>query len=326
MPSEKALLTVLPQADLLAAVTKLKVAVQDRRRKDSLVAGLLADKARPFAATLQTVSVAGLKLVVETFALDAERGKAGLVAAITDAAPARRVKAAPQTPKASAKKPAAPKASASKGAAKSKPTAEGREPTAFQEAPQEVKPVGARSPKVVAKAKTKAKKPVLTPVVDEATAQAMPAPKPAQEPPSVAPVEATKPAAPTADAAPPTDVAAAPVKKAIRKGPLSWSEAAEMAAHRGQSAASMLQAPMPQTTGTHEHKCTKCKKAVVLQACQVQACNNYYVAAPGRKICSECLFERNTISMDDFNDRLHEERQCTHCGVPMTHLASPGNA
>jgi hypothetical protein len=37
------------------------------------------------------------------------------------------------------------------------------------------------------------------------------------------------------------------------------------------------------------------------------------------------LFERNTISMDDFNDRLQEERQCTHCGVPMTHL-SGGNA
>ena len=360
MPSEKTILLSFARGDLQAAVARLQVTVTDRRRIDALVAGLLKDRATPFATLLNSFAAPALKLACEALEITPEgRGKAAYVTALAASVPQKKSKAQPAAKEAPAKakrasaptqaaKPraaakAAPTAKAgpkagSKAALKAGPTKSAVVPPANQKAHQ----VAQQMPTVAAKARVQvAKAAKAVQAVEEAKAAKAPAPKLKDQSAKPAPKAKAPKAAPALvaevlkqDGAPVSQaaatepaVAAEPAKKAAtpRRGPLSWSEAAQMAAHRGQSAASMLRAPAPQSTGTVEHICTKCHKSVTLQACQVQACNNYYVAAPGRKICSECLFERNTISMDDFNDRLHEERQCTHCGVPMTHL-SGGNA
>ena len=341
MPSEKTILTSFAHGDLQAAVSRLQVTVTDRRRKDALVAGLLKDRATPFATLLNGFAAPALKLACEALDITPEgRGKAAYVAALAAAVPDKKSKAKPAAkaaakPKAKAKEAPAPSQAAKPKAGKAAPAAKaGPKKTAVVPAAnkkahriaQELPTPAAKARAQVAKA-AKAVKAVKEAKATGSKSAAPAAPaakgKAAQAAPElVAEVLKQDGAAPAAAQPAP---AAEPAKKAVRRGPLSWSEAAQMAAHRGQSAATMLRAPVPQSTGTVEHTCAKCHKSVTLQACQVQACNNYYVAAPGRKICSECLFERNTISMDDFNDRLHEERQCTHCGVPMTHL-SGGNA
>ena len=71
-----------------------------------------------------------------------------------------------------------------------------------------------------------------------------------------------------------------------------------------------LQAPAhaaPQT-------CQGCGATIDLRKCQVQRCHNLLLPAPIRKICAECLFERNTLSMTDFHQRLIEEGECPSCG------------
>jgi hypothetical protein len=60
-------------------------------------------------------------------------------------------------------------------------------------------------------------------------------------------------------------------------------------------------------------KCRSCQKPIEMRKCGVQRCSNMLLANPARKICAECLFERNTISMVDFNERLEEEAHCPHC-------------
>lgn len=328
MPSEKTILTSFAHGDLQAAVSRLQVTVTDRRRKDALIAGLLKDRATPFATLLGGFAAPALKLACEALDLTPDgRGKAAYVAALAAAAPPKKSKA-----KAAAKAPAkaapAPRQAAKPKAGKAAPAAKaGPKKTAVVPAAnKKAHDIAQKVPTPAAKARVQVVKAVKA--VEAAKAAPIQsksaAPVAKAAPALVAEVlkqDGAMPASEPAEAKP-----AEPAKKApARRGPLSWSEAAQMAAHRGQSAATMLRAPAPQTTGTVQHTCTKCHESVTLQACQVQACNNYYVAAPGRKICSECLFERNTISMDDFNDRLQEERQCTHCGVPMTHL-SGGNA
>lgn len=329
MPSEKNILTSFARRDLQAAVTKLKVEVSDRRRIDALIAGLLKGHDGDFAGLLSHFAAPALKAACEALDTVPEgRGKAAWVAALSALAPAKKVRGkASAKANSAAAAPLATKAAKAvaagieaKAKAKAKTTA--KAPAAVKKAvvPQsddleQIMPKPARAPKGE-KAKAKAPKLVEQPKPAIAAAAEM-----------AEPAQAFKAEAPHADQPGPQPPAQEPAKKSgnTRRGPLSWSEAAQMAEHRGQSAATMLRGAQPQASGTTQHTCNKCHIPVTLQACQVQACNNYYVAAPGRKICSECLFERNTISMDDFNDRLHEERQCTHCGVPMTHL-SGGNA
>ena len=65
------------------------------------------------------------------------------------------------------------------------------------------------------------------------------------------------------------------------------------------------------TSGTKA--CHACGTKLDLRKCGVQRCRNMLVASPTRKICAECLFERNTLSMDEFNQRLEEEARCPHC-------------
>lgn len=302
MPSEKTILNCMPLGDLQAVARKLQVAVLDRRRKDALVTGLLKAKEHTLATVLAAMAAPALKAACADLELTPEgRGKAAWVEALVAAAPAKKPRAQKA---AAAKKDAQPKASA--------PATRAMQGTKKAVVP---KPAGAQAKPAQAKG-----------VKAAAQSRAKAAAKADAQSPEVVQPQAAKSAEAAEAAAQPTP--AEPVKKApaAKRGPLSWSEAAQMAAHRGQSAQTMLRPPVVQASGTAQHTCTKCHAKVTVQACQVQACNNYYVAAPNRKICSECLFERNTISMDDFNDRLHEERLCTHCGVPMTHLASGGNA
>lgn len=337
MPSQKKILTVFALSDLQATSRKLQVAVQDRRRKDALVDGLLKDKTTPFEATLSAFGATALKGACVALDLEVDgRGKAAYVATLLAAAPLKR---APQAPKGApskaaphSAKAASPKASTVAPRAASKPAP----PAALKAASRAAAPA-ASAPKTRPGARDVA--PDTAPAANKEGAAAAkrldglkaaraakkakanaPAPEAAQA--AVAPDDSPQAVPPEVAYQDAAAQAPEPAEKAARRGPLSWSEAALMAENRGQSAATMLRAPVPQASGSAQHTCTKCHEPVTVQACQVQACNNFYVAAPGRKICSECLFERNTISMDDFNDRLREERQCSHCGVPMTHLSS----
>lgn len=99
----------------------------------------------------------------------------------------------------------------------------------------------------------------------------------------------------------------------VRKKVLSWSEAAEAAAKRGQSAASMLGEPMAWPSKNPSAKCKKCREAYELQSCQIHSCAHQFVASAGRKICAECMFERNNMSVTAFHERLEEDWQCPHC-------------
>jgi hypothetical protein len=76
---------------------------------------------------------------------------------------------------------------------------------------------------------------------------------------------------------------------------------------------SEVAAPVFAQRASTEH-CVACSQSIELRKCQVQRCNNHIMASPTYKICAECLFERNTLSMTDFNERLQEEGKCPHCG------------
>ena len=67
--------------------------------------------------------------------------------------------------------------------------------------------------------------------------------------------------------------------------------------------------------------CRACAANFELRKCQVQRCQNWLIVTATRKICAECMFERNTLSMTEFNARLEEEVSCPCCNAPWQHAS-----
>lgn len=181
-----------------------------------------------------------------------------------------------------------------------------------------------------------AKKAKATPVKASAAA-AKPAPKRAKAKPSdKAPAPAVAPAPKAKTPAKKAPAARAPAQKIEKKQAVSvaagsdsdepakapeptapshmksWSEAVALATKRGQSAATMIGQPM-QEGGGQKVRCGKCRASLEVQDCQIHACDHSFIAKAGQKICAECMFERNNMSVDTFHERLIEDWQCPHC-------------
>ena len=103
-----------------------------------------------------------------------------------------------------------------------------------------------------------------------------------------------------------------PADAAAPKHMLSWSDAVAKAAKRGQSAASMI--GQPSAAGPNETtSCPNCQVRVEVQPCSIHTCQHSFVAKTGRKICAECMFERNNMSVETFHERLREDWLCVQC-------------
>lgn len=129
-------------------------------------------------------------------------------------------------------------------------------------------------------------------------------------------------------AVPPTITRAAPAMALVEKAPTPVAAIAGPDSAAAPAAARPTPLPRPSTPmellrdttlGAPEpvsavmRQCPACSAEVQLRKCQVQKCRNMLVVHPTRKICAECLFERNTLSMIDFNQRLEEEVRCPQC-------------
>lgn len=324
MPSQRAVLEMLTRSDLLMLVTHHKLKAEDRRVRDQLIAALLKVS---FSEALAPLSAASLKHLVAELALTpAGKKKDALIEALVQVA----------TPRRAAKK-TTPKVSPRQTDAETKKTAAKRSPTRKGDTSKKVaapaKPVKLAKPVEKSKLGNKAKK----------TRSSAP---PAQESGKVAgsgkrqPKAASVAVAPKVKApakadgrkkrqvstravAPPEDTSPSPAGDADseatpspkRPGQISsWAEVALAAAARGQSAESMLKPVGPaRHVHTNARKCAACGEKLSLRKCSVQACSHMLLADSRQKICAECRFERNTLSMTDFEEVLAEERACPHC-------------
>ncbi len=70
-------------------------------------------------------------------------------------------------------------------------------------------------------------------------------------------------------------------------------------------------------------KCGSCKKPLEVRKCQVQKCRNMILVGGPSKVCADCLFERNTLSMTEFMERCKIETLCKHCGKPWMKAGAP---
>ena len=108
----------------------------------------------------------------------------------------------------------------------------------------------------------------------------------------------------------------ASAKKSRPKKVVETSEISEAPKPRPQD--ELLSLPLP----GHENpsllhpakvRCAHCRKNLEVRKCQMQRCHTKIPVSFSSKICSECMFERNTLSMVDFNKKLLEETSCPHC-------------
>ncbi|HET6343854.1 MAG TPA: hypothetical protein VFH51_02930, partial [Myxococcota bacterium] len=162
--------------------------------------------------------------------------------------------------------------------------------------------------------------PAKAPAAPAAKAPAAPAAKPALQAAKAQGVKAspavggappaTGAATPAAPAAKPTEIGIAAARNVI-----SWGEAVAAVAKRPSAPGAHFIPPgAPDQVRASIQKCAGCNADIHLQKCGVQRCDNLIIVTPSRKICAECLFERNTISMTEFNERLLDEGKCPHCG------------
>jgi hypothetical protein len=60
--------------------------------------------------------------------------------------------------------------------------------------------------------------------------------------------------------------------------------------------------------------CTGCQKKYPMQKCGSKSCDNFIIKDPARRLCAECLFARNALSIHEFNAMGSREHECPECG------------
>lgn len=98
----------------------------------------------------------------------------------------------------------------------------------------------------------------------------------------------------------------------------SWAELAARATPSTQLASAQLQ-PLQSMDASQGAKiiCKACHSSLCLRKCQAQRCENQLFADAEARLCAECQFERNFISMDEFQVRLKAEARCPHCDAQL---------
>jgi hypothetical protein len=340
MPSERAIVDTLNRKDLQDLVAYFDLRVEDRRVRGKLVDALAKSRQATLPEMLLRLSVASLKEICGQHRLDATGRKAALVERILAASkPAKKaasVKATKPTKVPAKAAPAAKKAAAPKKAAVAAKAAAAKNPPAVKK-PAPARPgkgaKGAAVSKVAEKvAQVGAKSVRAVAEVVQAAAEKVHPGKAAEAPPVPAKVAASPAAKPLAQAVKPQGSkastaaggaapAAAPAAKpteigiAAARNVISWGEAVAAVAKRPSAPSAHFLPPAPSDqVRASVQQCACCNADIHLQKCGVQRCNNLIIVTPSRKICAECLFERNTISMTEFNERLLDEGKCPHCG------------
>lgn len=291
MPSKQAILETLQRPVLAGLVAHFELPTTDRRSKEGLISALVATKQVKFGQVLAQLPLAALKEICRQFEVDdAGRDKATLIDRLSTAAAAKRAASKPAKVK-EPKTKAPPAAKVTKLTTVAAPVAPA--PTAASKkrkaAAAEIKPVVTvtATPPVVKKKPVKSEPEA---VVSAAISKGNVA---------IAAQPAAKSAAvPAAKPGPALKVMPRPPEQELLSLPLA----------RGEDVAITL--------ATQIKKCMHCHKNVSVRKCQVQKCRNLILIDGASKICSECLFERNTLSIVDFNQRLIEETACPHCSKP----------
>ena len=124
MASKRAVLETLKVKELVLLADKFDIQLENRRKKDDVVASVAKSRKASIGELLQALPLATLKASCSTLAIEGKgRSKADFVALLTGPAPKKKAAAKPKAGKAPAKKKAAVKPKAEKAPAKKKAAA-----------------------------------------------------------------------------------------------------------------------------------------------------------------------------------------------------------
>ncbi|MBT6489430.1 MAG: hypothetical protein HOK97_06695 [Deltaproteobacteria bacterium] len=345
MASKRAVLETLKVKDLIFVADKFEIQLENRRKKDDVVASIAKTRKVAIGELLQALPLATLKASCASLDIEAKgRSKAGFVEALTgpakkkaaakpkaEKAPAKKKAATkPKAEKAPAKKKAAAKPKAEKAPAKKKAAAKPKAEKAPAKKKAAAKPKAEKAPakkKAVAKPKTEKvpakKKAVAKPKAEKAPAKKKAVAKPKAE---KAPVEEKAAAEPKAEKAPVT------VKKKkqplINKAPIEAPKK-EADSEPRQAVLDKVASIKPAETSQPDYSqikkeyvgleiqkvdCPSCATEVKLANCQAHQCSNRFVFQQ-RKICASCWYERSSVSIGEYLDEDRIDTRCAACSA-----------
>lgn len=296
MPSERAIVETLNRKELTQLVGHFDLDVADRRVREHMVHALATAPQVTLASLLEQLPLATLKTLCVKQGLDAKgRGKAVFVERLAAAAKPKASAAKSRIKAVKSAKAAKPAKVATPATKKPAPKAAASKKAIGKKAPGKAAPKAAQA-KPAPKATRKASKKI--------AAKALKSPR-TKKP------KAAAAAAPEAVGAPATNVIALPYA----------NTPAAVAAAQGHLNHFMPTDAALWAPSTRTETCHACSTKLELRKCTAQKCQNMLIASPTRKICAECMFERNTLSMDEFNQRMDEEATCPHCGKAWQNLS-----
>ena len=344
MASKRAVLETLKVKDLVLLADKFDIQLENRRKKDDVVASVAKSRKAPIGELLGALPLATLKASCAALAIEGKgRSKADFVALLTGPAPkkkapAKKTSAAAKatatkkkavTKKKASAKPKAEKAPAKKTSAAAKATATKKKAVTKKKATAKPKAEKAPAKKTstAAKKKTAAK----AKVEETATKKKAVSKKKAAAEPKAKPAAAKKKTA--TKKKPETAVKAeqAPAKK--KKTPkINKAVEAEVVPVKREADPEPRQAVLdkvasikPAETSQPDYskikrepvgiefrsiQCPSCSEALKIATCQAHQCSTEFISNQ-RKICASCWYERSSVSIGEYLD---EEKIDTHCG------------
>jgi hypothetical protein len=327
MASKRAVLETLKVKDLIFVADKFEIQLENRRKKDDVVASIAKTRKVAIGEILQALPLATLKASCASLGIEAKgRSKAGFVEALTGPAKKKAV-AKPKAEKAPTKKKAVAKPKAEKVFVKKKAVAKPKAEKAPAKKKAVAKPKAEKAPvKKKAADKPKAEK---APAKKKAVAKPKAEKAPAKKKAEVKPKAAKEAVEEKAAAKPKAEKASVTVKKkkqpVINKAPVEAPKK-EADPEPRQAVLDKVASIKPAETSQPDYSqikkeqvgfefktigCPSCAAQLKVVNCQAHQCSDRFLFKQ-RKICASCWYERSSVSIGEYLD---EEKVDTHCGT-----------